>query len=90
MKNELESRLVLSVFEKIRQHGELKSDAQFDKIHFLEGVSATTDFDGYTLYLKDATVSLSFGFHNQYQYDSETHEQVEQFEKKLKYIEENY
>jgi hypothetical protein len=90
MKNELESRLVLSVFEKIRQHGEVKSDAQFDKVHFLEGVSAATDFDGYTLYLKDASVSLNFGFHNQYHFDSDSHEQVEQFEKKLLYIDANY
>jgi hypothetical protein len=90
MKNELESRLVLSVFDKIRQHGDVKDDKQFDKVYFLEGVSAATDFDGYTLYLKDASVNLSFGFHNKYHFDSESHEQVEQFEKKLRYIDTNY
>ena len=90
MKNELDSRLVLSVFDKIRQHGELKKDDKFDKAYFLEGVTAATDFDGYTLFLKDASVSLSFGFHNKYNFDSQSHDQLEQFGKKLLYINNNY
>lgn len=85
MKNELESRLILSVFEKIRRHGE-KQDEQ----HFLEGVFAATDFDGYNLYLSDANVQLQWGFHNQYHYTYVQDEHKEQFEKKLRYIGDNY
>ncbi len=85
MKNELDSKFVLRVFDKIRNHGTKQDDA-----YFLEGVTARTDFDGYTLYLSDALVSLSFGFHNQYHIDYQDHEHFEQFEKKLKTINQNY
>lgn len=81
MRNELDSKLVLRVFEKIRQQGE-----KTEEKYFLDGISASTDFDGYTLYLSDALVTLSFGFHNQYHFDYEQLEHLEQFEKKLKQI----
>lgn len=85
MRNEVQSKFVLSVFEKIRQHG-----THEDEKYFLEGVYASTDFDGYTLYLNDALVNLSFGFHNQYHFDYEQTEHYEQFTKKLEFIEQNY
>lgn len=85
MKNEVDSKFVLQVFEKIRLHGE-----QSEQGHFLEGINAYTDFDGYTLYLTDALVTLSFGFHNQYHFDYEQSEHLEQFQKKLKHISEQY
>jgi hypothetical protein len=85
MENKLSSKQVLSVFDKIRQHGE-----QLDGKYILEGISASTDFDGYTLFLSDALVSLSFGFHNQYHFDYEDPTHLEQFEKKLKRIDDAY
>lgn len=81
MKNELDSRFILSVFEKVRQHGEKVDDA-----YVLDGVKAYTDLDGYTVYLEDAYVCLRFGFHNQYHFDYEKSEQLENFELKLKAI----
>lgn len=81
MKNELDSRFILSVFEKIRQHGEKSGDT-----YILDGVKAYTDLDGYTVYLEDAFVSLRFGFHNQYHFDYEKSEHLEKFELKLKAI----
>ena len=85
MKNEIDSKLILSVFEKIRQNGQ-----QSDEGHLLDGVRASTDFDGYTLYLSDALVSLSFGFHNQYHFEYQSQEQFEQFYKKLNAIQQQY
>lgn len=85
MKNELDSRFILSVFDKIKTHG--KEDGEG---HMLDGVKAYTDFDGYTLFLEDASVQLSFGFHNQYHFDYEKAEQLEQFERKLQHIQANY
>lgn len=85
MKNDLDSKFLLNVFEKIRQHGEQK-DSQYS----LEGVVAYTDFDGYTLFIEDALVKLSFGFHNQYHFDYESSSHFEAFEKKLKNIVSNY
>ena len=52
MKNELDSKFVLRVFDKIRQEGE-----ETEGKHRLEGVVAYTDFDGYTLYINDAKVA---------------------------------
>ncbi|MCC2605850.1 DUF3081 domain-containing protein [Planctobacterium marinum] len=85
MKNEIDSKLILAVFEKIRLHGE-----QSEEGYLLDGVRANTDFDGYTLYLSDALVSLSFGFHNQYHFDYESPEHFEQFYKKLSNINQQY
>lgn len=70
MKNELDSKFLLQVFDKIRQHGS-KNDEHYQ----LNGITAYTDLDGYTLFVEDANVKLQFGFHNQYHfdYDSKAH-----------------
>ena len=78
MKNEIDSKFVLQAFEVIRLKGEKKGDA-----FFWQGIEASTDFDGYTLFLKDALVELSFGFHNQYHLNYQKEEHLEQFIKKL-------
>jgi hypothetical protein len=85
MKNELDNRFILSVFEKIRQHGQLKNET-----YILGGLKAYSDFDGYTVFIEDAQVQLRFGFHNQYHYEYEKEQHLEQFEKKLKAIETDY
>ena len=81
MKNQIESKFVLAVFEKMRQHGDKQQEN-----YILGGLNAFTDFDGYTLFIEDAQVYLHFGFHNQY----EKEEHFEQFVKKLKAINEQY
>jgi hypothetical protein len=53
MKNELESKLLLSVFDKIRQHG-----THTERQYQLDGIIAYTDHDGYTLFIEDALVIL--------------------------------
>lgn len=85
MKNEVDSHFILKVFEKIRQHGNKQEDG-----YHLGGVKASTDFDGYTVYIEDALVKLSFGFHNQYHYDYAQTEHAEAFERKLKAIDNEY
>ncbi len=85
MKNELSSKFVLSVFEKIRQHGQ-KDDQEYR----LNGVKAYSDFDGYTVFIEDALVQLRFGFHNQYHFEYEKEQHLEQFVKKLQEIDGKY
>ena len=85
MKNELESKFLLQVFDKIRQSGEKKDDK-----YLLNGIVAFTDHDGYTLFIEDAKVKLQFGFHNQYHFDYPSQDAYEQFEKKLKEIDKQY
>lgn len=79
MKNEIESKFVLAVFEKMRQHGEKQHEN-----YILGGLSAFTDFDGYTLFIEDALVKLRFGFHNQYDFEYAKEEHFEQFLKKCR------
>ena len=76
MKNELDSKFVLRVFDKIRQEGEEQEGK-----YRLEGVVAYTDFDGYTLYINDAKVAMQFGFHNQYHFDYQKSDDFDDFEK---------
>jgi len=85
MKNELESKFLLQVFDKIRQSGEKKDDK-----YLLNGIVAFTDHDGYTLFIEDAKVKLQFGFHNQYRFDYPSQDAYDQFEKKLKEIDKQY
>ncbi|MCC5879974.1 MAG: DUF3081 family protein [Idiomarina sp.] len=85
MKNELDTRQILNIFEKIREHGEHK-----DERHVLEGISAFTDHDGYTVYLEGHHTKLATGFHNTYRLDYERQSDAEQFLKKLKYIDREY
>ena len=85
MKNELESKFLLQVFDKIRQSGEKKDDK-----YLLNGIVAFTDHDGYTLFIEDAKVKLQFGFHNQYRFDYPSQDAYEQFEKKLNEIDKQY
>ena len=85
MKNELESKFLLQVFDKIRQSGEKKDDK-----YLLNGIVAFTDHDGYTLFIEDAKVKLQFGSHNQYRFDYPSQDAYEQFEKKLKEIDKQY
>lgn len=85
MRNELDSKLVLAVFEKMRTHGTPSKEG-----YLLDGLVASSDFDGYTLFIKDALVSLSFGFHNQYHFNYEKEEHLANFESKLKQIFERY
>ena len=84
MKNDIDSKFILGVFEKIRQEGEDKDGA-----YFMDGIKGYTDFDGYTLYLEDALVQLRFGFHNQYHFEYEKEQHLEQFIQKLKVIDAN-
>ncbi|MEG3768409.1 DUF3081 domain-containing protein [Alteromonas sp. 14N.309.X.WAT.G.H12] len=85
MKNDLDSKFLLRVFDKIRQEGR-KTDDKYR----LNGIVAFTDLDGYTLFVEDAQVKLQFGFHNQYHYDYPSESAFEQFEKKLKEIDQKY
>ena len=49
MKNEIDSRFILRIFEKIRQHGKSEGGE-----YHLGGLKAFTDFDGYTVFIEDA------------------------------------
>ncbi|WP_440056517.1 DUF3081 domain-containing protein (plasmid) [Pseudoalteromonas sp. T1lg65] len=81
MKNELDSRFLLNVFEYIQQHGESTENGKF-----YEGVTAFSDPDGYTIYLQGSGVMLRSGFHNTYHLDYQHEKHKDDFINKLKHI----
>jgi hypothetical protein len=86
MKNELDTRDILNVYEKITSHGEVQEDGR----HYLDGITAFTDHDGYTVFLEGHNTKLRTGFHNTYNLDYSTQRDAEQFLKKLKQIDKEY
>ncbi|ASM56141.1 MULTISPECIES: DUF3081 domain-containing protein [Pseudoalteromonas] len=78
MKNEIDNKQILAVYERIIQRGEMQDDAK----HY-QGVTAYSDADGYTIYLQGSGVELRFGFHNTYHLDYEHEKQKDDFLKKL-------
>lgn len=85
MKNDLDLHMLLRVYEKIRKNGE-----SIEEGHKLEGVKATSDFDGYTVFLSDVQCQLTLFFHNKYEFDYPTDKAREDFEKRLAYIDKHF
>ena len=54
MKNDIDAKMLLRVYEKITSLGKKSSEG-----HSFEGVIAFSDFDGYTVYLKDCLLYTS-------------------------------
>ena len=81
MQNELDSKWILDVYETIQKCGQ---DSEQGKV--LEGVHASTDFDGYTVILQDNQVCLTLGFHQTYKMDYQSDAQKDTFIKRLKHI----
>ena len=81
MKNELDNKLILKAFHLIREKGEKSQQG-----HIFEGVTAYTDYDGYTIYFETRGVVMSFGFHNTYHLDYQSERDKKDFLKKMNYI----
>ncbi len=64
MLEKVKVRKVLQVFEKIRSYGSPTDDG-----YMLNGITATTDFDGYSAILKNDYVTLTVLFHNKFTFD---------------------
>lgn len=73
MKNELDVQRILLLYNKIVKYGEKPShnDSSQRLIpeYKLGGLTAISDFEGYTLEITDGRVTLSLLFHNKYQFD---------------------
>ena len=78
MKNELDNKQILAVYERIIQKGEMTDEGK----HY-QGVTAYSDVDGYTVYLQGSGVELRFGFHNTYHLDYEHEKHKDDLLKKL-------
>ncbi|MFD1007761.1 MULTISPECIES: DUF3081 family protein [Oceanisphaera] len=85
MQNELNNKVVLEVFDKIRRFGEPYEDG-----HRLDGVVASSDFDGYSAVLSGSGVTLQINFHQSYEFDYSSEKLKGQFMDKIDYIHRHY
>jgi hypothetical protein len=85
MKNELDTKLMLDAYEKIQTHGEARQGR-----HYLDGIEAYTDHDGYTVFLEGYGVTLTLQFHSSYHLNYENQSQVDKFIRAVKNIAEGY
>lgn len=81
MKNDIDAKLILKVFELVTAKGE-----QFEDGKLYKGITAYSDIDGYTVYLKGNGVELRFGFHNTYHLDYEHSKLKDEFMSKLEQL----
>ncbi len=81
MKNELDIHQTLKVFQKIVKHGQKRGEG-----HQLNGITALSDFDGYTIVLKDEKVCLTVHFHNKYDLESDNKLAEQEFFERLREI----
>ncbi len=82
MDAEINIHQVLKVFQKVVKYG-----TQTGEKNRLEGITAESDFDGYTIVLSDGKVSLTVFFHNKYQLDSPNQFSTNEFFEKIRLIE---
>lgn len=81
----IDPRQMLSVFEKIMTHGQRDEDGTV-----LNGVHASSGFDGYTITLWDNRVSATLQFHNAIHCDCDNQQYLDDFLGKLATIDKNY
>lgn len=70
----IDVKQALRVFDKITQHGE-KSEEGWR----YRGLTASTDFDGYTVFLNSPKVELTIFFHNKFTVDYRNRVDLEEF-----------
>ena len=77
----LDIRMVLRVFNTVRDRGAQRGDG-----YFWQGMTVTSDYDGYTLELSDGHCTLTVRFHNKYTFDCPNRVLRQQFIDLLKRI----
>ena len=85
LKQKVDVRKALKAFELIRRFGEQEGD-EFR----LNGISASSDFDGYNLLLKDARVKLHIYFHNKFECNFDSSRALDAFLSKLEALVAHY
>lgn len=81
----IDHRQMLSVFEKIVSNGQREDDGAV-----LNGVHASSSFDGYSITLWDNHVSATLQFHNAIHCDCDNQPYLDEFLEKLAAIDRNY
>lgn len=78
MDKKFDVKQALRVFYVIVQNGQRVGEE-----HQLGGVYASSDYDGYTVTLRDDAVTLSIFFHNTHRFEFKRRAQLEQFMQRI-------
>lgn len=78
------SRLVLAAYQVIQEQG--RPAAGSDVARELDGLTATGDFDGYTVSVSDGVVTVRALFHNQLDIQAPDGRALENFLKRLRRV----
>ncbi len=81
MKNRLDINTALLAFTKINEHGDA-----VDGGHYFEGLFASSDYDGYTLTIKDKLSTLTIFFHNKYELEGPDSKAIDRLVKNIEHI----
>lgn len=81
MKDKFSVRQGMRVFNKVQTHGKVLGAE-----HVLLGISASSDYDGYTLRLHDSCVDTYIYFHNSFRIDSESTGALDSFLERMQII----
>lgn len=81
MKNKIDISIALLAFDKVVQQGE-----KVEQGHTFEGLTASSDFDGYTLVLQDKLSTLTIFFHNKYELEGPDSKAMDRLIKNIEYI----
>lgn len=81
MKNKIDINVALLAFDKVMQSGIKKTDGTS-----FEGLTASSDFDGYTLVIQDKLSSLTIFFHNKYELDGPDNKAMDRLVKNIEYV----
>lgn len=79
--SKIDVKQALRVYEKIVTRGEKLDDG-----HRLSGISALSDFDGYTVVLRNENASLTIQFHSKFTLDYTNQRELFLFLEKLESI----
>lgn len=79
MKNRIPTHDLLLVYEIIRRFGN-KTDTGYQ----WQGITASSDYDGYTVFLSADGVSMQLGFHHSYRLDYQNVKHFDAFQKRIK------
>ncbi|WP_226704406.1 DUF3081 family protein [Microbulbifer elongatus] len=77
----IDVKQALRVFDKITREGEKTAEGWRYR-----GLTASTDFDGYTVFLRSPTVELTVFFHNKFTIDCKRPTDLEDFVELIKKI----
>ncbi|MFU8814723.1 MAG: DUF3081 family protein [Pseudomonadales bacterium] len=77
----IDVRLALRAYEKVVAHGAREGD-----VHRLDGLTASSDFDGYTVMLSDGVVTVRLLFHNQVSIEAHSGKALENFVQRIQRV----